>query len=164
MNVEANAFMKHIGGPYKWRLPPETPEERLAEMLKEMALEEVKEIIRDVLKDFKETIQWEIRLFLLTQDPLFQRIKNEIEGPKVIKITGERIPFDPSTHTYGRMVNWKDKIKKEFESDCCGAEYKLSVFGEKWECCDCGHNCQVILSEVGRRTSDTIRRKKGKER
>lgn len=46
---------------------------------------------------------------------------------------------------------------KEYVSECCGANFKLSAFGEKWECCDCNHACRTVLSEVRRPTSDTIR-------
>lgn len=33
----------------------------------------------------------------------------------------------------------------EYVSDCCGASYKPSVFGEKWECYACGRVCKAVL-------------------
>lgn len=92
MNVEAKscaaeqvtAFIRYINKPYGWALPAghttaKNANERLEAMFGDLELEAFKKIIKDCFREILETMQTEIRLFLLQQDPLFLKIRNEIE-------------------------------------------------------------------------------------
>lgn len=82
-----------LGQKYEWALPAghttaKDANERLEAMFGDLELEAFKEVIKDCFREILEIMRTEIRLFLIQQDPLFLKIRNEIEeknGKRICK-------------------------------------------------------------------------------